>query len=169
MEGQTTRIKDFAGNFTEAAGINNDGKIVGAAGSPFVLSGGRYSTFGCPGLHTQVNGINDKGQIVGTYYDPNTGQAGGFFTPPVALLDPVPDLLSEDRVTTKAALAVKGRDVQGVAADGVSEVVIRSGRSAWEQVTYGVDRRGPPVPSTSANEDGRGRDRRHQFTSATSP
>ena len=171
LEGQTTRIKDFAGNFTEAAGINNDGKIVGAAGSPFVLSGGRYSTFGCPGLHTQVNGINDKGQIVGTYYDPNTGQAGGFFTPPVALLDPVPDLLSEDRVTTKAAvLAVKGRDVQGVAADGVSEVVIRiPAAQPGEQVTVTVlTDAEPPVPSTSANEDGAlGATGATEFTSAT--
>ena len=33
LDGQTTRIKDFAGNFTEAAGINNDDKIIGAAGS----------------------------------------------------------------------------------------------------------------------------------------
>ena len=126
LDGQTTRIKDFAGNFTEAAGINNDDKIIGAAGSNFVLSGGRFSTFGCPGLYTQVNGINDKGQIVGTYYDPNGGPAGGFFTPPVAFLDPVPSLLSEGRVTTKPAeLAVKGRDVQGIAADGISEVVLR--------------------------------------------
>ncbi len=171
LNGQTTAIRDYAGSFTEASGINNDDKIIGAAASNFVLSGGRFSTFGCPGLFTQINGINDKGQIVGTYYDPNGGPPGGFFTPPVALLDPVPDLVSEGHVTTRtAALAIKGRDVQGIAADGVSEVVLRiPADQPGEQVTVTVltDAQ-PPLPSTSADDDGAvGATGATEFTSAT--
>ena len=71
------------------------------------------------------------------------------------LSDPVPSLLSGPQVTTNVAiLAAGGRSVQGVAADGVSEVVIALGTvSAGEQVSFQVinDQHNP---STSTAQDG---------------
>ena len=54
-----------------------------------------------------------------------SAQAGGA-PPQLTLLDPVPALLSGPMVTTDVnVLATKGRVVQGVAADGVTEMVLR--------------------------------------------
>lgn len=76
------------------------------------------------------------------------------------LVDPVPDLIGSDgrRVTTdSSALATKGRYVEGVAADGVSQAVVwltsNFGDGVGEQLTVTV-LSDDTVPSQSVDEDG---------------
>jgi probable HAF family extracellular repeat protein len=120
---------------TRAFGINNFGDIVGdwtdvnGNRHAFIQKNGNITTFDFPNAtSTTAYGINDDGDIVGSYVDTN-GQSHGFITDPVALVDPVPDLLSGPAVISVAAgaqlLATKGTKVQGVAADGVTQVVVR--------------------------------------------
>lgn len=73
----------------------------------------------------------------------------------VTLSDPVPALLDGPRVTTDVnTLAVGGRAVQGVAADGVSEVVVSvAAASAGQSFTFRVYN-GSGAPSSSTAEDG---------------
>lgn len=75
--------------------------------------------------------------------------------PQMKLLDPVPALLSGSMVTNKVnVLATKGRPVQGVAADAVTEVVLRvPANSIGEQFTFTVIN-DQDQQSTSAAEDG---------------
>jgi pimeloyl-ACP methyl ester carboxylesterase len=129
---------DFPGSAsTVAAGINNGGVVTGYwfdssnRKHGFVLAKGTFTSLDFPGaISTTANGINDASDIVGSYTDAN-GQAHGFMTDPISLVDPVPDLLNGSSVMTPNAqtgaqlLATKGTVVQGVAADGVAEVVIR--------------------------------------------
>jgi len=129
---------DFPGSAnTVAAGINNGGVVTGYwfdssnRKHGFVLAKGTFTSLDFPGaISTTANGINDASDIVGSYTDAN-GQAHGFMTDPISLVDPVPDLLNGSSVMTPNTqtgaqlLATKGTVVQGVAADGVAEVVIR--------------------------------------------
>jgi len=71
-----------------------------------------------------------------------------------ALLDPVPNLLSGSAVTTSAqALSTGGRLVQGVVADGVTEVVVSIPAQSADQFSITlINDQGQP--SISANEDG---------------
>src|SRR5262249_8157224 len=73
----------------------------------------------------------------------------------VSLVDPVPDLLSGQAVTSDSAvLAIAGRVVQGVAADGVTQVVLRiPARSVGDQVSLTV-MHDQSTSSTSVGEDG---------------
>jgi pimeloyl-ACP methyl ester carboxylesterase len=75
-------------------------------------------------------------------------------TSPYTLSDPVPALLNGPQVTTDVtALAAGGRAVQGVAADGVAEVVIALNASAsGQQITFQViNDLGHPSTSTTAD------------------
>ena len=82
------------------------------------------------------------------------------FRPAITLLDPVPDLLdgptveTSDTVLGADLLATQGRMVQGVAADGVTELVVRvPAMSVGDQyVLTLLDDTGGP--SRSADEDG---------------
>ena len=80
-------------------------------------------------------------------------QAGA--PPQMTLLDPVPALLSGPGVTNNVnVLAAKGRPVQGVAADAVTEVVLRvPANSVGEQFTFTVIN-DQGQQSTSSAEDG---------------
>jgi len=75
--------------------------------------------------------------------------------PELTLLDPVPALLNGPKVTTNVnLLATKGRVVQGVGADAVTEMVIRiSANSAGEKFTLTVIN-DEGLQSTSYQEDG---------------
>jgi len=75
--------------------------------------------------------------------------------PQLTLLDPVPTLLSGSMVTTNVnALATAGRPVQGIAADGATELVLRvPANSVGEQLTFTVIN-DQGQQSTSAAEDG---------------
>ncbi len=97
-----------------------------------------------------VNGINDAGQIVGV------GTVGGqvraiLLTPnnKVTMLDPVPlgpsDSLIESvalsgtpRFKEAEYLATKGREVKGIAADGVAQIVIRIPANSMNDITVRV-------------------------------
>lgn len=75
--------------------------------------------------------------------------------PQLTLLDPVPSLLKGPMVTGNVnTLASKGRAVQGVAADAVTEVVLRvPANSVGEQFTFTVYN-DQGQQSTSSAEDG---------------
>jgi uncharacterized membrane protein/pimeloyl-ACP methyl ester carboxylesterase len=125
--GALAPVPSAFGQFAVASGINKSGKIVGTySGGSFTLQDGLAGDFNCPGsLVTYVNGTNDMGQLVGLYWDGTTYH--GFYTPPIALVDPVPDLTRTGGVLTtdRDELANKGRAVQGAAADGATVVLVR--------------------------------------------
>ncbi len=75
--------------------------------------------------------------------------------PQLTMLDPVPTLLSGSAVTTNVnVLASAGRAVQGIAADGVTEVLLRvPASSVGEQFTFTVIN-DQGQQSSSAAEDG---------------
>ncbi len=145
---------------TEAWGVNNAGQIVGFyqdASSHyhgFLLDGGKFTTIDFPGaVQTKCFRINNLGQISGTYSD--TQRAYGFvLTMPVSYMDPVPHLLNGLQTTTDTnLLATKGRPVDGVAADGTSEMVIKIPTpSAGHQFQLTLLNNG--VQSRLPNEDG---------------
>ena len=126
-DGALAPVPDPFGQPPWPGGINKSGKIVGTYGSgSFVLQDGLAGDFNCPGaVATSVIGINDRGQLVGTYWDGT--EAHGFHTPPVALVDPVPDLTRTGGVLTDDddKLAREGRDVQGAAADGATVLLVK--------------------------------------------
>lgn len=119
---------------TQGLGINNVGDIVGhytgADGHfhGFLLSLGNPVTIDPMGsILTALGSINDQGQIVGGYEDSQGGEHS-FLADGPELLDPVPDLMAGPAVvndTLLQALGLDGRTVKGVAADGVTEVVVR--------------------------------------------
>lgn len=114
---------------TQGFGINNIGDIVGrylGADSQFhgfVLSAGNPQTLALPDGSAAIAGaINDQGEIVGT------AENQGFLATGPELLDPVPDLMDGPKTandTLLQSLGLGGRIVKGVAADGVTEVVVR--------------------------------------------
>jgi probable HAF family extracellular repeat protein len=79
--GKLTRIDVPGAAQTQAAGINNLGRVVGEYQTPdgtyhgFMWRKGRFTTIDVPGATgTSPADINDRGQIVGSYVD----TAGGF-------------------------------------------------------------------------------------------
>jgi probable HAF family extracellular repeat protein len=158
--GQISIVRDPPGGaWLSVGGINRDGKIVGAyTRGGVVLAGNRFSDFNCPGTQgTQLFAINDRGGVVGTFYDPSGNGSQAFYTPSMSFVDPVPDLLTGQTLTTRGEdLAVKGRDVQGAAADGVTIVVLRiPTANLGDQVTLRLLRTdNPQDPAMSSDEDG---------------
>jgi uncharacterized membrane protein len=157
--GRLTTISFPGAQFTFPYGINDAGGIAGFATPDlsFVLPAGGFRALRAPGaVFTLAWGINNAGSVSGAYNDAS-GRQHGFVASVVSLLDPVPDLLSRSAVTrNREALAVKGRDVRGVAADGVSQVVIRVPASRpGDQITFALfNDRSPAALSTSADDDG---------------
>jgi hypothetical protein len=91
-----------------------------AAYGPVYFTGGTY---------TNTGGAGDFYVRIKTTYWPTHDfnfvlkDVGG---PDVTFLDPVDELLSGPRVTTDSqVLATRGREVEGIGADGVSQVVLR--------------------------------------------
>jgi probable HAF family extracellular repeat protein len=161
---------DVPGTFNAVAmGINNSGQIVGSFDDDadgthgFLLSDGEFTTIDVPcAFSTNARGINNFGQIVGVFRYA-TGRSHGFvlssvlssaLSSSVTLLDPVPELLDGPEVTIDSErLAIKGRQVCGVAADGVTQLVLRiSAQFAGEQFSLTLlnDKGG----AASLDEDG---------------
>src|SRR5712692_8469221 len=124
--------------FTSVSAINNAGQIVGSyldASNKFhgfLLSGGNSTTIDPQGsVFTALFGINNEGQIVGEYEDSQTASQGvshGLLAAGPQLVDPVPDVLAGPSVannTLLQSLGLFGRVVDGVAADGVTQVLVR--------------------------------------------
>jgi pimeloyl-ACP methyl ester carboxylesterase len=148
-----------ADQWLSVGGINRDGKIVGGVThGGIILAGKRFSNFNCPDAQgLQLRNINDRGGMVGAFLDPNGAGWRAFYTPSMSFVDPVPDLLAGQALTTNGEdLAVKGRDVRGAAADGVSLVVIRvPTANVGDQVTLSLLRTdNPQDPAMSSDEDG---------------
>jgi pimeloyl-ACP methyl ester carboxylesterase len=158
--GRISVINDPPGDrWSSVGGIDRDGKIAGAAThGGIILAGNRFSNFNCPDAQgLQLRGINDRGGMVGVFLDPNGVGWRAFYTPSMSFIDPVPDLLSGQTLTTNGEdLAVKGRDVRGAAADGVSIVVLRiPTANVGDQVTLSLLRTdNPQDPAMSSDEDG---------------
>lgn len=133
--------------FTHAYGINDLGQIVGAYNDGttyhcFLYSSGSYIIIPDPpgSTLTICTGINNAAQVAGYFLDAQSQQHGFIATGPV-LLDPVPTstdpigLLNGPAVGSTDFLqaapqgapsyGLNGRIVSGIAADGVSEIVIR--------------------------------------------
>lgn len=171
--GLTTPISFPGASFTTVNSINNSGQILGTYCNPsdnifnpfpchgFVLFNGNYQTVDFPGsFSTLPSAINNLGQIVGQYED--TSQVfHGFLATQAELVDPVPDLLSGPAVRPLNSpddahiLATKGQVVQGVAADGVTEVVVRiPAVNVGDQFTVTILNDQNGQESNSPNEDG---------------
>lgn len=146
--------------FTHAYGINDVGQIVGAYNDGttyhcFLYSSGSYIIIPDPpgSTLTICTGINNAAQVAGYFLDAQSQQHGFIATGPV-LLDPVPTstdpvgLLNGPavgntdwlQITPRAGAAshgLNGRIVNGIAADGVSEIVIRvPAKNAGDQFTF---------------------------------
>lgn len=102
-----------------------------------------------------ASAINDRGQIVGLGEFSDGLIHRYLLGPSIDLLDPVPELLAGAAVTTdKELLASKGRQVLGVATDGVAQLVIRiPAKSAGEQFMLTV-LNAQQVESINQDEDG---------------
>jgi probable HAF family extracellular repeat protein len=141
--------------------INDAGCIVGvSAGNPFLYQGGAFSTLDVPGGPDGPGtpfGINNAGSIVGSYVDATFSTQGFLISSYCGILvDPVPDLLNDLESQNFPALAVGGRAVQGVAADGVAELLIRiPAQSASDQFTLTLlDDQGNPISNTDTDNYG---------------
>jgi uncharacterized membrane protein len=159
---------DFpGGNNTHPTGINNAGQIVGAfsrrgvtpGDHGFLISGGNFNQIDVPeATLTQAFGINNGGQVVGLYVDGVTRLIHGFLRDVTVLSDPVPDLLSGGTGVTSDSnlLATKGQIVQGVAADGVTQAVLRitAGNVGDQFILALLNDQTPSVQSNLPDEDG---------------
>lgn len=117
-------------------GINNIGDIVGEyldASSRlhgFLISEGNTVTIDPPGSTlTEANKLNDQDEIAGDHED-SQGVTHGFLASGPQLVDPVPDFINTITSTVGPSLLqslgiIDGHVVKGVAADGVTEVVVR--------------------------------------------
>lgn len=114
-------------------GINNIGDISGYyldvnnVRHGFLISAGNPVTIDPPGsIGTEADQLNDQDEIVGDYND-SQDLDHGFLAEGPELLDPIPDLMSGPAVANQTLPSVGsgGRVVKGVAADGVTEVVVR--------------------------------------------
>jgi probable HAF family extracellular repeat protein len=119
--------------------------------------GGKMQPLTLPGLaDVWLSSLNSAGYVSGGYTNATGKQVGLIFAPPV-LVDPVPDLVNGDAVTTDVGLLTEhGRIVQGVAADGVARLVLRlPALAAGQSFTVRVlDDSDPPVAATSVALDG---------------
>jgi probable HAF family extracellular repeat protein len=164
--GQYTTIDlfGFGGPGTIAYGINDAGAIVAAPSAitsawSTLFTTSQAVTISFPGaLFTAAHGINNAGGIVGySELNPTTAHAFLATVPGISIVDPVPDLLNGPTITTSLSLlATKGRPVLGVAADGVTQVLLRmSGASAGDQLSLTLQNdQQPPTQSSSPSEDG---------------
>jgi hypothetical protein len=132
-------VSEVPGGYgTSLTAINNARLMVGTAALPDPPYGGsftrpfgprgRFTRFVCPESDSVfVSGINDHGAVVGNYGDAGGQGNHSFYTPSIRLIDPVPDLVRSSRDVTgvPATLATAGRDVQAIAADGVSQILVR--------------------------------------------
>lgn len=116
------------------------------------LSGTRMRIFICPNYSNPGGTLTTSGGA-NTYYIGAVALGDGVSTP--SMVDPVPDLLSGSSLTNDPVLlATGGRAVQGVAADGVAEVLLRvPTRQAGEQVTLTLNN-DQGTPSNSSDDDG---------------
>ncbi|MBI4489690.1 MAG: hypothetical protein HY694_11440 [Deltaproteobacteria bacterium] len=122
-------------------------KVVGP-GDP-APGGGSFTGIGFPQL-------NNKGQIA-FFASLSTGKSG-IFVAPVALLetkfvDPVADLLVGSAITSAPTeLAKNGRVVEGIAADGVAQVVVRvkTGQEGTVELSL-ADSQGGSLPASNFN------------------
>lgn len=108
-------------------------------------------------------GLYRCGVHVGRYYGPGLAQAfasiklqgriSGFCNEPEKLIDPVPSLMNGAAITTRMERLVKGgRPVDGVAADGVSQLLIRVAAEPRSTVTATLQTcTGEPSPSTCSD------------------
>lgn len=154
---------------TRANGINSAGQIVGeyidsnGKFHGFLFSGGKYATMDYPAsILTEANAINNSGQIAGDWAENTVGQPfHGFLAYSAQLVDAVPDLLSGSAVRTPSSpadaqiLAAQGQVVQGVAADGVTEALVRiPANNVGDQFTVTVLNDSSQAQSTLPDEDG---------------
>ncbi|HEV3481490.1 MAG TPA: hypothetical protein VGR97_04095 [Candidatus Acidoferrales bacterium] len=146
-----------------ATSVNNAGTIVlNSCGSSFLLTGRVYKPlpFAYPNASsTFAAKINNLGWILGSATV--SGQNIVFVAMPLALVDPVPDLLSQSAPATisgpsLAAKGLSGRVVQGIAADGVAEVLVRiPAINVGDQFTITLfNDQQTPTQSSSTAEDG---------------
>lgn len=153
-------------------GINNVGQIVGSffdSGGTFhcfIFSGGtQYAAFDPLGsTGTTCDGaINNANEFVGDYFDAENIDHGFLASGPI-LLDPVPSgtfpglmqgpATANDNNLPSLALPDAARVVDGVAADGVTEVMVRvPAGSAGNQFTLTVIN-DQFQPSQAPNQDG---------------
>lgn len=163
--------------------ISNAGAYVGncpprpdGGRDSFAILGSSFQRIAFPGaVSTGAVGINASGTVVGSYsvYDPGIGglRGEGFVARRAELLDPLPDLRRDARITEDVELlGTKGRLVYGVAADGVARVVVRiPADSPGQQFTVRLlNDAEPPSPSTSHHEDGELFDRAAQSNGVNS-
>ncbi len=110
----------------------------------------------CTRENCSTVGMIKDGKRIATYLEgiqtPTLPSAG---LSNVALVDPIPALLDGSQITTDInILASQGKNVQGVAADGVSQVLLRiPANRVGEQFDLSVLKE-DTTPSNSANEDG---------------
>jgi probable HAF family extracellular repeat protein len=173
------------GGSSQALGINNLGQIVGSsmetatARRAFLWNGRTLinlftlidvDTLNAGWVPDTARGINDAGWIVGVAWNWISLKYRAFLMIPVStgvLIDPVPlrrgdpndlPLLDGSTITKEEKrLAVGGRVVKGVAADGVAQVVIRiPATNLGEHFTVKVQPTAcdPNAPSGSVDENG---------------
>lgn len=139
----------------------------------FVYASGSYNAIPNPpnaAGGATCYGINNIGQIVG-YYQDAQGAGHGFIASGPVLLDPVPtntdtvglmngpavgntDWLQTSPGTGHASYGLNGRPVNGIAADGVSEIVIRvPAKNVGDQFTFTL-LNDANASSTSTQNDG---------------
>jgi pimeloyl-ACP methyl ester carboxylesterase len=133
VAGQGPVLLSFPGaSLTQGNGIDNLDDVVGHFFDSnnqrhgFLLAPGNPTAIGPKGsVSSFAAAINDNGDIVGTYNDGQTDH--GFLASGPQLVDPVPDLMSGPAVASAslASVGLGGRVVKSVAADGVTEVVVR--------------------------------------------
>ena len=148
---------DMPNASTQVYGINDRGQVTGnysngyPLGFVYDLSTKAIYTFNISNATSVApNGINNKGQVIGWFTDA-AGTHGFIATPTVvstqiSLLDPVPlgsgypSLLNGAAISTDpTVLASGGRPVQGIAADGVAQVVVSiSATTVGENITIGL-------------------------------
>jgi pimeloyl-ACP methyl ester carboxylesterase len=116
-----------------------------------------FARLSAPGtIVTHPAGINTKGTIVG-WMNVALNDTVAFIATPLFTVDPSPDLVSGAALTSDVeALATKGRAVEGVAADGVSRILLRiPAHDVGESITVSLFNDGTtPTLSTSDEEDG---------------
>ncbi|HEV3036305.1 MAG TPA: hypothetical protein VHA33_00705 [Candidatus Angelobacter sp.] len=102
--------------------------------------------------------INDNGVITGVFADADGVRRSSFVGCQVnscsEIVDSVPDLLDGASVTTNPdILTTRGRVVEGVAADGVTEVVLRiPAQQVGQTISLAIS--SDQIPSISTDEDG---------------
>ena len=166
--GSVTNLIVPGSQFTHAYAINDAGQVVGVyfdgiTSHCFLYSAGIYALIPDPpgATSTSCGGVNNAAQVVGTYLD-SQGASHGFIASGPELLDPVPSgsdlgLMTGPAVSSNTILQVTGMDgrpITGVAADGVTEAVVRiPAAHVGDQFTITLQN-DQSETSTSAQSDG---------------